>query len=79
MVFHGLTPGQALTAGTATAAEALGLAGQLGTVEEGSLADLLVLDADPLTDPAVLADPSRIPLVLQLGTPVAGTLTLSTR
>jgi imidazolonepropionase-like amidohydrolase len=74
MIFHGLTPAQALTAGTRTAAEALGLAGQLGTLEEGSLADLLVLDADPLADPAVLTDPSRVSLVLQLGTPVAGTL-----
>jgi imidazolonepropionase-like amidohydrolase len=72
MVFHGLTPGQALTAATVTAAEALGLGGQLGTIAEGQLADLVALDASPLTDPAVLTDPSRIHLVLQCGTPVAG-------
>ena len=72
MVFHGLTPAQALVAGTRTAAYALGLADRLGTVTEGNLADLVVLDGDPLTDPAVVTDPSRIRLVLQLGTPVAG-------
>jgi imidazolonepropionase-like amidohydrolase len=71
MIFHGLTPDQALIAGTRTAAEALGLGDKLGAIAEGNLADLIVLDADPLTDPAVLTDPSRIPLVLQLGTPVA--------
>ena len=71
MIFHGLTPAQALTAATSTAAEALGLGDQLGALEEGKLADLVVLDGNPLTDPAVLSDRSRIHLVLQRGAPVA--------
>ncbi|HXL91245.1 MAG TPA: amidohydrolase family protein [Streptosporangiaceae bacterium] len=70
MIFHGLTPGQTLTAATRTAAEALALGDQLGTIEEGKLADLIVVDGHPLTDPAVLSDRSRIHLVLQRGTPV---------
>lgn len=72
MVHHGLSPYEALTAATATAARALGLQEQIGTVEPGKLADLLVVDGDPLTDPAVLCDRDRIWLVLQLGEPVAG-------
>jgi imidazolonepropionase-like amidohydrolase len=72
MVHHGLTPGQALAAATSTAAEALGLDGHLGTVAEGKLADLIVVDGDPLTEPALLSDPGRIWLVLQQGVPVAG-------
>jgi imidazolonepropionase-like amidohydrolase len=72
MVHHGLTPAQALAAATGTAAEALGLAGYLGTVTEGKLADLIVVDGDPLADPALLSEPGRIWLVLQQGVPVAG-------
>jgi imidazolonepropionase-like amidohydrolase len=72
MIRHGLTPEQALTAATRTAADALDLAEHIGTVEEGKLADLLITDGDPLDDPAMLADPRGIWLVLQLGVPVAG-------
>ena len=72
MVHHGLTPGQALAAATSTAAEALGLAGHVGTVTEGKLADLIVVDGDPLAEPALLSDPGRIWLVFQQGVPAAG-------
>jgi imidazolonepropionase-like amidohydrolase len=44
----------------------------IGTVEAGKLADLLIVDGDPLQEPHLLAEPSRIWLVLQLGVPVAG-------
>ena len=72
MIRHGLTAREALTAATSTAAQALGLAGHIGTVEEGKLADLLIVDGDPLEAPDLLASTSRIWLVLQLGAPVAG-------
>ena len=72
MIRHGLSPREALTAATRTAAEALGLAEHIGTVEDGKLADLLIVDGDPLQEPQLLTDPSRIWLVLQLGVPVAG-------
>jgi imidazolonepropionase-like amidohydrolase len=72
MIRHGLTARQALMAATSTAAEALGLAGHIGTVEEGKLADLLIVDGDPLAEPDLLTSTSRIWLVLQLGVPVAG-------
>ncbi len=72
MIHHGLTAAEALTAATATAAQALGLDEHIGTVTAGKLADLLVTDGDPLREPGLLADPDRIWLVLQLGVPVAG-------
>jgi len=72
MVHHGLTPGEALVAATRTAAEALGLGEYIGTVTEGKLADLIIVDGDPLTEPRLLSDADRIWLVLQLGVPVAG-------
>jgi imidazolonepropionase-like amidohydrolase len=47
LVASGLSPFEALRAATATAAEALDKA-QLGTIEGGKLADIVVLDGDPL-------------------------------
>jgi imidazolonepropionase-like amidohydrolase len=72
MIFHGLTPHETLVAATSAAAQALGLGEHVGTVAEGKLADLLIVDGDPLAEPALLADPGRIWLVLRLGVPVAG-------
>ena len=72
MVHHGLTPAQALVAATKTAAEALDLDEHIGTVTEGKLADLMIVDGDPLAEPHLLSDPGRIWLVLQQGAPVAG-------
>jgi imidazolonepropionase-like amidohydrolase len=73
MIAHGMTAAQALSAATAGSAYALGLAEHVGTVAEGRIADLLVLDGDPLTAPELLAQRDRVWLVLQRGVPVAGT------
>ena len=72
MIFHGLTPAETIVAATSTAAYALGLQEYVGTVEEGKLADLLIVEGDPLAAPELLADPALIWLVLQLGVPAAG-------
>ncbi|MBT5140897.1 MAG: amidohydrolase family protein [Acidimicrobiaceae bacterium] len=48
MVDAGLTPTQALVATTKTAAELLGVEDDLGTIQEGKLADLVVVDGNPL-------------------------------
>jgi len=50
MVAAGLTPMQALHAGTGGAARILGADKDLGTIEVGKWADLIILDADPLAD-----------------------------
>ncbi len=44
------SPLEILMGATRRGAEACGLAGKLGTIERGKIADLLVLDADPLKD-----------------------------
>ncbi len=49
-VAAGLTPMQALQAATVVPARALGMAEEVGTVEVGKRADLLVLEGNPLTD-----------------------------
>jgi imidazolonepropionase-like amidohydrolase len=50
LVDAGLTPSQALGAATINAARMIGREKDLGTVEAGKLADLVILDADPLQD-----------------------------
>ncbi len=46
----GLTPMEAIVAATCTAAQALGLEDQVGTIEVGKRADLVLVDGDPLAD-----------------------------
>jgi imidazolonepropionase-like amidohydrolase len=60
------TPAEALRMATADNAELLALSGprspypgRLGVVEAGALADLLLVDGDPLADLKLLADPAR--------------------
>lgn len=50
LVKAGLTPLEAIRAGTGGAAKILGMEESLGTIEPGKWADLIVLDADPLAD-----------------------------
>lgn len=60
------TPGEVLRMATSTNAELLALSGprnpypgQLGVVAEGALADLLLVDGDPIADISLLADPAK--------------------
>jgi len=71
MVRHGLSPLGALRAGTLDAARLLDLDADLGTIEPGKIADLIVVDGDPLTDPELWADPARVVGVVQAGKVVA--------
>jgi imidazolonepropionase-like amidohydrolase len=57
----GIRPSEVLRLATHNGAEALGIAGQTGTVEAGKRADLVVLEADPL---AGIANTRRIRYVL---------------
>ena len=67
LVEAGLTPMQALQAATQWAARCLGLEREIGTLEKGRLADLVVVDGNPLDDVKILLDPARIALVLKGG------------
>lgn len=69
------TPAEVLRMATLENAELLAMAGErnpypgkLGEIVEGALADLLLVDGDPLTDISVLADPQhRIPVIMKGG------------
>jgi imidazolonepropionase-like amidohydrolase len=71
MVDGGLTAIEGIVAATRGSAAALGR-DDLGTVTAGAVADLLVVDGDPLGDIRVLNDPGRVWLVVQGGRIVAG-------
>jgi imidazolonepropionase-like amidohydrolase len=75
----GLTPLQALRAATGWAAECLGLERDIGTVEKGKLADLVVVRGDPLTEVTILQDLERIALVLKGGEIAANRLAKTPR
>jgi imidazolonepropionase-like amidohydrolase len=64
MVQAGLTPLEVLRSATANGARALGMEDQVGAIAPGRLADLVVLDADPLED---IGNSSRIRLVVKGG------------
>jgi imidazolonepropionase-like amidohydrolase len=74
LVEAGMTPAQAIEASTRRAAECLGLQREVGTLEAGKEADLLVLDTNPLGDISVLREAKHRALVMKAGVPVAGTL-----
>ncbi len=69
MAEGGMAPEDVLVATTRTAAELMGLEQELGTIEPGKRADLVVVEGDPL-DFTTLAD--RIEAVYQDGVLVAG-------
>jgi imidazolonepropionase-like amidohydrolase len=50
MVRYGLTPAQAITAATASAAELLGREADIGRIREGCYADIIAVRGDPLVD-----------------------------
>ena len=67
MVECGMTPMQAIVATTKTASECVHLQHDIGTLEPGKLADLLLVEGDPLGDIALLQDKARISLIMQSG------------
>ena len=70
----GMSEHDALLTATRNSARVIGLGDQVGTLEAGKLADLMVLDESPLARIRVLAEPERLVAVLQGGAVVAGAL-----
>jgi imidazolonepropionase-like amidohydrolase len=64
MVQYGMTPAAAVQAATVNAADLLGLADEIGTLEPGKRADLIAVQGDPLRDVTVL---KRVGFVMKGG------------
>lgn len=67
MASYGFSPMEAIVAATKTASEVCRLDSRIGTLEPGKLADLLVVDGDPLDDISILQDKSRLSLIMKEG------------
>ena len=63
----GISPLEAITTGTKNGAWVMGMEDQLGTVEVGKLADVLVVDGDPTRDITILNDKSKLSEVICRG------------
>jgi len=60
-------PMDAIVAATRNGAKACGLENQIGTVEKGKLADMIIVDGDPLKDTKVLQNKNKIKMVMKEG------------
>ncbi len=74
MVNIGFSPMDAIVAATGSAARLLGEEDRLGTVTQGKLADLLLVDGDPLADIRVLQDRQRLQMIMKAGQVFKNTL-----
>ena len=63
----GMEPMDAIVAGTKNAAEALGWDDRIGTLETGKLADIVVVNGDPIKDISILKNKDNILLVIKGG------------
>jgi len=67
MAKAGMPPLDVIRAGTYGAADALGILGKTGTLEEGKCADLILLNGDPVKDMTILGNRAETSLVMKEG------------
>jgi imidazolonepropionase-like amidohydrolase len=72
--YVGFSPLEVIRCATLTGAEIMGREKELGSLEAGKLADVLVVDGDVAADISVLEDRSRFIAVMQGGVVKAGQL-----
>ncbi len=65
--YAGISPLEAIAWATRNGAEAMGMGEDLGTIETGKLADIVVVDGDPTVDIALLQDRERLTAILKGG------------
>jgi imidazolonepropionase-like amidohydrolase len=69
LVEAGMSPMQAIVSATKTASECIHMADEIGTLQKGKLADLIIVDGDPLSDIGILRSRDHLLLIMQGGKP----------
>ena len=64
---YGFDPAEALTYATRNGGELMGMGEELGLIKEGYLADILLVDGDPIQDITILQDKNRLAAIMQNG------------
>lgn len=77
--YVGFSPLETIRCATKIGAEIMGRGSEIGTLEAGKLADVLIVDGDVIADIAILEDRSRFLAVMQGGVIKAGRLTQPNR
>lgn len=67
VTLFGYTPAEALQCATRVGGEIMGMGDELGQIREGYLADLLLVDSNPLDDVSILQDKERLVLIMKDG------------
>lgn len=67
LVQAGMTPMQAIVAATQMGAQCMGLGSEVGVLREGMLADLVVVDGDPLENIRIFEDRANLRLIIKDG------------
>jgi len=67
LVQNGMSPMEAIVAATQHGAQAIGLGEYVGTLEPGKIADILIVEGNPLSDITILQDQSNLFMIIQGG------------
>jgi imidazolonepropionase-like amidohydrolase len=78
MVKAGMSAMEAIVSATKSSAMLLGLDHEVGTIEEGKRADILVVGGNPLEDMALFRDEAKIEIIIKDGVIIRGGIACST-
>lgn len=67
MTKAGMSPMEAIISATSIGSEVLGLESEVGTLEVGKLADLIIIDGNPLENISILQNEAKVKLVMKGG------------
>src|ERR1700728_620793 len=65
--YFGYSPAEAMKCATSVGGDLMGHKGELGVIREGALADILLVDVNPLRDLSTLVGPTHFSMIMKNG------------